>query len=583
MHAAPAPGCIARMRRPDRTTLALAAVLLGALALRLWGIRSGLPFSYNADEAGHFVPLAVRFFEEGLNPGYFLNPPGYTELLYVVYAVWFGGAGGVAEAAAQHPDELLLVGRIVAALLGVVAVWLLHLAGARLFDRRVGLLAAALGAVAFLPVFYGHLALNDVPAMAPATLALLATAWVLRGGGLRALLLGGVATGLAAGTKYTAGIVLLPLLTALLVQAREQRVPLARVAVGAALALAGTVAGFFVANPYAFLDYDAFHAGIARQQEYASGEELSKLGLTQDDGVLYYLWTLTWGLGWVPALAALGGAIHLLVRDRRLALVLLPAPLLFMLFMGTQERYFGRWLLPIVPIAILLASSFGVAAARAAAQRAPRLALPAAALVVVALLGQGLFASLHVDRVLARPDTRNDLRAWMLDHIPAGERVVIEPVVPQDWLQDPNQAAPATPSGKRWRTWDTARANVDDRARPLPNGRSRYVKVDRYERTLRPALLDDYVARGFCWVVIASTQFERAYAEPDEVPGALAYYRELRARGEQQLHLSPYKSGAEPPDFNFDWSFDFYPRAYARPGPELVVFRLRGCSRVSSR
>src|SRR5215207_7696919 len=153
------------MRRPDRTTLALAGVLLGALGLRLWGIRTGLPFSYNADEERHFVPLAVRFFAEGLNPGYFLNPPGFTELLYVVYGAWFGGGDAVLRAVERDPGELLLIGRVTVAALGVVAVWLLHLAGARLFDRRVGLLAAALGACAFLPVFYGHLALNDVPAL----------------------------------------------------------------------------------------------------------------------------------------------------------------------------------------------------------------------------------------------------------------------------------------------------------------------------------------------------------------------------------------------------------------------------------
>ncbi len=563
------------MRRPDRTTLALAAVLFGALVLRLWGIRSGLPFSYNADEERHFVPIAIRFFDEGLNPGYFLNPPGFTELLFAVYAVWFRGGDGVARAAAQHPHELLLVGRVTVALLGVAAVWLLHLTAARFFDRRTGLLAAALGACAFLPVFYGHLALNDVPAMVPATAALLATAVVLRGGGLRTVALGGLAAGLAAGTKYTAGIVLLPLLTALLLRAREDGAVLSRVAAAAALALAGTVVGFLVANPYALLDFDTFHAGIARQRQYAGGEELAKLGLTQDNGVLYYLWTLTWGLGWVPALAALGGAMRLALRDRRLALVLLPAPLLFLAFMGLQERYFGRWLLPILPIVIVLAASFSAAVVRAVAARTPRAALPAAAVVVLALLGQGLLASLHVDRVLARPDTRNELRTWMQAHIPAGTRVVIEPVVPQAWLQGED-------GRPLWRTWNTTRADVDDHARPLAGGRTRYVKVDRYERTLRPELLDRYVARGYCWVVTGSTQFERAFTEPHEVPGAIAYYRTLARRGEEQLRLSPYSVGADPPRFNFDWSFDYYPRAYARPGPELVVFRVRGCSRVSS-
>jgi len=565
------------MRRPDRTTLALAGVLLGALALRLWGIRTGLPFSYNSDEDGHFVPVAIGFFGHDLNPRYFLNPPGYSELLYALYAVWFGGRAAVARAYASDPAQVFLIARVTVALLGTAAVWLLHLAGARLFDRRVGLLAAALGAVAFLPVFYGHLALNDVPAMAAATLALLGTALVLRGTALRGALLGGLAAGLAAGTKYTAGIALAPLLSAIVVQARTQRVPLARAAAAPlAAACAAALAGFLIANPYALLDFSAFHAGISSQRTLTSGENVPKLGLTQSSGIVYYLWSLTWGLGWVPALAALGGALRLAVRDRALALVLLPAPLLYVLYMGTQERYFGRWLLPILPILLVLAASFALALARAAARRAPRLALPAAALAAALLLGQGLVYSFHDDRVLARADTRNAARAWLLAHVPAGARLVIEPFVPARWLLDPDRAAPATPTGGRWRLWDVARADVDVAGRPLPAGETRYVRVDQYERTLRPLLLDRYVARGFCWVVTSSDQSARAFAQPAVAPQALAYYGALGRRGTLLARFSPFATGATPPRFNFDWSFDFYPLAYARPGPAVAIYRLHG-------
>lgn len=565
------------MRRPGRTTIALAGVLLGALVLRLWGIRHGLPFSYNADEEGHFVPVAIGFFGHDLNPGYFLNPPGYTELLYAVYAVWYGGREAVARAYASDPVEVFLIARVTVALLGTLSVGLLYAAASRLFDRGTALLAAALAACAFLPVFYSHLALNDVPATAAVALALLGIALVLRGGGLGAALLGGIGAGLAAGTKYTAGIALLPLLTAIVVQARDRRAPFARAA-AAPLAVAGAaaLAAFLVANPYALLDFPAFRAGIGEQRTLTSGEELAKLGLTQDNGIVYYLWTLTWGLGWVPALAALGGAVRLALRDRRLALVLLPAPLLFMVFMGLQERYFGRWLLPVFPIVILLAASFGTAAIRAVAARAPRLALPAAVLVAAALPAQGLVTSIHNDRVLARDDTRGSARAWLLANVPAGERVVLEPIVPARWLQDPDRADPATPTGERWRLWNTSRADVDDSGRPLPEGRKRFVKVDKYPRTLRPELIDRYEARGYCWVVIGSTQFGRALAEPREVPHAIAYYDELARRGEEVARFSPYDAEAEPPRFNFDWSFDYYPLAYARPGPEIVAYRLRG-------
>ena len=85
---------------------------------------------------------------------------------------------------------------MIAALLGTVALWLLYATGARLFGRGVGLLAAAIEAVAFLPVFYAHLALNDVPTLAPLTLSLLGSAGVLRKGRRLDYLLAGVGLGL---------------------------------------------------------------------------------------------------------------------------------------------------------------------------------------------------------------------------------------------------------------------------------------------------------------------------------------------------------------------------------------------------
>jgi hypothetical protein len=30
--------------------------------------------------------------------------------------------------------------------------------------------------------------------------------------------------------------------------------------------------------------------------------------------------------------------------------------------------------------------------------------------------------------------------------------------------------------------------------------------------------------------------------------------------------------------FNFDWSFDWYPRAYDHPGQVMIVYRLRDCA-----
>jgi hypothetical protein len=60
------------------------------------------------------------------------------------------------------------------------------------------------------------------------------------------------------------------------------------------------------------------------------------------------------------------------------------------------------------------------------------------------------------------------------------------------------------------------------------------------------------------------------------VPLAIAYYRTLKERGEVVFRSSPYDRGAGPVPFGFDWSFDYYPLAYRRPGPSITVYRLHG-------
>ena len=545
----------ARRRSDARWALALAALLAGAFVLRVWGAKQGLPYAYNADENAHFVPKAIGLFGHSLNPDYFVNPPAFTYLLHAVFAVGYGGRGGVSHAFATDPGAVFLVGRITAAMCGVVAVGLLFFAGARLFDRRVGLLAAGLLAVSFLPVFYSHLALNDVPTLVGVCLALVGIGGIVRRGAPADYVLAGVGLGLGCATKYTAGITLLPLVAATFVGGRP---PWRRLLLAGGAALVT----FVIANPYALLDFGAFRDGL-NHQSTAATDVAGKLGLTQRSGVWYYLWTLTRGMGWIPALAAAGGAVVLAWERPRMFWVLVPAPVLFLLFMGTQGRYFGRWLLPVFPIVCLVAAFAAMRAVDALSERRPVLRPTLIALAAAALCVQGLIYSIHGDLVLSRPDTRNVARAWLVQHAPAA-KIVVEPgVVPDGWAQDIGNPSPLTSNGNRWTKFPTSRG---------PDGTA--VNIEDYERTLRSDFIDEFEKDGYCWIVSGSTQSGRAFAQPSEVPDAIAYYRRLRARGAIAFRVSPYRKGASPVPFNFDWSFDYYPLAYERPGPVMTIYHL---------
>jgi Dolichyl-phosphate-mannose-protein mannosyltransferase len=579
---------------------ALAIVLAGGLLLRLWGIAQGLPYAFNADEADHFVPKAVQMFGHDLNPHYFANPPAFTYVLHYLFAVAYGGKAGARHALAFDPSEVYTLARIAAAVLGVAALWLLYATGARLFGRAVGLLAAAIESVAFLPVFYSHLALNDVPTLAPLTLSLLGSAGVLSKGRRRDYVLAGVGLGLACASKYTAGIAIVPLVAVVGARFLDGNAHAGRDAlVGIAICAAAALLAFFVANPYSLLDYDAFHHELVHQSTL-SAESQGKLGAPRSGGLAYYLWSLTWGLGWLPALAALGGAIVIWRRGLRYGWMLVPAPLLFLAFMGLQGRYFGRWLLPVFPLLCLLAAVFvlwggellgrlagrAVSARRrtgdsaageasAGAPRRPRLGLVFAALLGAAVLAQGLVFSVHSGLVLSRADTRNVTREWMLANVPAGSKIVAEPVSPDEWARERRPGTSTATNDYRWRKYPSLLSRISTTGALLQSGFS-IVGIENYERTLSPALIGYYQRHGYCVVVTGSAQSGRAFADPGQAPLAIAYYRALRAQGEVIYRSSPYGRGKGPVAFNFDWSFDYYPLAYHRPGPTMTVYRLHG-------
>jgi hypothetical protein len=549
-------------------------LLLVTLGLHLWGIKQGLPYSYNVDEATHFVPRAIGFFSHDYNPNYFLNPPGYSYLLHIVFELWFGSGDAVSRAYTVDPTQVFVLARVVAAVLGTIAVWLTYLAGERLFGRTVALLGAAIFAVAFLPNFYSHLALNDVPTLAPVALSLYGAAGVLRRGWRRDYVISGVAIGLAAATKYTGGVTIICLLAAAACDGAggATLVALRRLA----LALLAALAAFVLANPFSVLDFSAFQAGVATQQSLAGGAEPVKVGTTAASGTAYYLWTFTWGLGWAPSLAAVGGAVLLLVRRRlTMALVLLPAPIAYIVFMGDQQRFFGRWLLPIFPIVALLGAYATVELVRWIVRTRGVPVLVAAGVAVVAMLGQGLATSIHNDVVMSRPDTRNLARQWMVAHVPAGSKVVIEPVVEDNWATDVGRSLAYTTSGARWQRYPTWETNIDANGNPLAPGEHRYVAVDQYERTLRPALLAQYAQDGYCWVVIGSLQAGRSFAQPRVAPNAIAYYAQLANQAKLVYHVSPFGSDRHAVPFSFDWSIDYYAAQYARPGPEISVYHLQ--------
>ncbi|CUS02482.2 membrane protein of unknown function [Candidatus Promineifilum breve] len=360
--------------------------------------------------------------------------------------------------------HLAAVGRALTALFDVGTVLFVFLLGRRLYGPTVGLTAAALLAVTVLHIQLAHFFTSDpyLTFFAVAAIYFMVAAQQAgasraanprhNGAALRLALAGGM-VGLAVGSKFTAVLLLLPLLWASWVVGRSasRRWWPALLAVGAAAVV------FALTNPFALLDWTCppqavggFLGGV--------GETLSRscyaqnvmtqngmvrgridLGFTrQYAGTIPYLYffemLVRWGMGPVLGLVGLGGLVWavgdvtstmrgrhglMAIRDH-LAENPVVAPLLwvipYLLLTGSFYVKFLRYMQPIVPFLLL----FGAAMLWRWRNEAGRRAA-----VLVALAGGAIYALAFV-ALYGAEHPWNAASRWIHANVPPGTLILSE-------------------------------------------------------------------------------------------------------------------------------------------------------------
>src|SRR6266545_1082660 len=158
------------------------AILGVALALRLIGLRYGLPAVYNPDEVA-IMSRALAFAKGDLNPHNFLYPSFYFYALFAwegltaLVAVAMGAMESVGAFQREFfldPTRVFVAGRLLTALIGAATATATAVLTARISGRAVGLIAGLLLAVAPLHVLNSHYVKHDVPVTLLVILAYLA-------------------------------------------------------------------------------------------------------------------------------------------------------------------------------------------------------------------------------------------------------------------------------------------------------------------------------------------------------------------------------------------------------------------------
>ncbi|MGH2536595.1 MAG: ArnT family glycosyltransferase [Candidatus Promineifilaceae bacterium] len=429
-------------RRPRGAHLALAAVLLIALGLRLWGLGFGLPNLYHPDEDALVMP-AIQMIKTGdLLPSRLEYGSLHIYSLAAVSAVVFvllARAGLVVEPAelplyerGSYPavyayPQFFLAARLVSAVMGVGVVLLTYLLARRLAGRRVGLLAAGMAAVLPLLVIHSHYATPDMPLtfLVLLTLYLLLRAhdrwhmsspWAYAGAGF--------VCGLAASTKYNGVVLAAPLLLVPIFKARSLDDWLSGRTLAGPLAMA---AGFLAGTPAAVLDLPRFLYWLGYSLHLYAAPGYEPVG-TSLGWHLDYL--LTSPSAPLVVLGLAGLALSVWRWGRRGWLLTSFALLLWLAIFGQTRREARMWL----PTMALFCLWAGLALQRLFAwgrQRYPDARLRPAAAASLALLALWLLtASLLVDLRLAAADVRTQAAAWIAANLPVGTPIGIDYFAP---------------------------------------------------------------------------------------------------------------------------------------------------------
>ena len=439
-------------RRPFPPDLILTlGILLLALALRLTGLSWDQGYLLHPDERFLTIVAVDRIHwpswpdvsavfdpaRSPLNPRA-LGPDGHRQQfaygslpLYVVEIVsWIGGRWF--DPSLWPYTRVAYVGRFLTALVDASTVLLAMLCARRAFGRTAALLTGLLLALSVIMIQQAHFFVVD-PWTTLFTMATLLCALRLAETSRPSwAILAGASLGAAVATKASIALLAVPVL---LVIARQIWSSRSREQVGHAIRLvvafaAAAIVVFALFEPYALLAPRAYLSDIRLQWQIATGQvdvpyTLQYVGTTP--GIYQVKQLVKWGLGPGLGIACL---IAVVAAGRRWwhardasDLILLSWILCYSASIGRAETKYLRYLLPIVPPLVILASAMLSSWITQAGRRFRR-GLVALAIGGVLLVTAGWAAAFM--SIYWQPHPRIAASRWMLDHIPRGATVGVE-------------------------------------------------------------------------------------------------------------------------------------------------------------
>ena len=417
------------LRTRDGSLLILISVILTGFLLRVWNIHFGLPYLYHPDEP-MCVKVAMNIFRaKSLNP-HFYHYPSLTFYLNAVSYIplyLIGKLLGFFPNGLQSPfllimgtgkidtPSVLLLGRIISAFFGTASIYVVYLIGKK-WSKRTGIIASLLMALSPTNVILSHFATTDTIMTFFLLLSFLYALSIYERGELKDYLFTGFTTGLAAGSKYNGGTILIVLIVAHFLKNGFRGITDKKLYLGI---LASGLA-FFVTTPYAILEFSKFFKGLTFDiTHYATGHE----GMENNVPLWYFLY-LAKTEGAIFLLSLIGIATAFFMRSKK-TIFLCVFPLGYVLFLSFFSARNQQTILPAIAFFILIGSQF---ISNIFDKKSLFRSIAIGCLCVC--MGYSFYASAKKNNALTIIDSRETARIWIDQNLPRGSKIALEAYSP---------------------------------------------------------------------------------------------------------------------------------------------------------
>ena len=419
-----------RAIRDNRVIQLLLIVLIGCVALRFYGLHN----AENTDEYNEvFEALRVASGQFNLNRW---HKKGFQNILaiefgfYFVVGYLFQVFKSPMDFAAQivhNMEPLFLLGRYTNAVLGSASVLLLFLAGRRIFNDRVGLIAALLLSVTTMHVWTSHLVTTDVPLTFFFLLSFFFVATFFESGRVRDYVLAAFFGAVAINVKIIAvgiGVIFLGAHLGRLSRLGQPWLKglLSREIGYSCLAF---VAGFLISNPAIVLGLKQWAMSFIWQYGvYTNVYDEA----TYIVGNAYYTYLIAAydEFGALASAAIVVGILFALIKRSAWDYTLLAFSLVMFLILANSSYLVDkRYMMTMVPVLYLFAARW-VDASCVALSENPRIRYGVMSVVVAALIGYPLIRSLEAVSSLTEENTSKVSKRWIEENVPAGSKLLVD-------------------------------------------------------------------------------------------------------------------------------------------------------------